>query len=316
MKPSRLRVLLVAAVVVAGGLLVFALANRDSSATASSDPHADPHITKAQMAKLLNATSAASTSTSQAELVAKGRALFRSTSLPREGESCQGCHTEGTANAGLGTTPHKMDPDKPLSDSNFDGLRDPPNLVNAGRTAPFFWIGNAPTLTQAVIGTITTHFKDGATQDDATTAEQAAALVAYISQLRAPRTAFDEGTMTPQQQAGLRVFQTKGGCIACHGGPDFTDNKLHATCVPQVDGANDPGATPADFNCATIGKPGLGAFNTPQLRDLAASAPYMHNGRFTTLDEVVRFYNQQSSIAPLGLTSREMDELVAFLETL
>ena len=102
MKLSRLRVLLIAAVVVAGGLLAFTIANRDSSATAASDPHADPHIPKAQMAKLLNAVSAASTSTPQAELVAKGRTLFRDPGVAKEGESCQSCHTEGTANAGTG----------------------------------------------------------------------------------------------------------------------------------------------------------------------------------------------------------------------
>ena len=322
MKLSRLRVLMIAAVVVAGGLLATTLANRDSAPTAvaSSDPHADPHIAKAQMAKILNAVSAVTSSKPQAELVAQGRAIFRSTTLPKQGESCQGCHTEGTANGGLGATAHKMDRAKPLSPSNFDGLRDPPNLVNAASTAPYFWLGDTPTLVAAAVGTIKTHFKDGATQPDATTAAQAAALAAYISQLKAPRTAFDEGTMTPQQQRGLRLFQTKGGCIACHGGPDFTDNKLHATCVPQIAGANDPGFTPPNFDCTLGGKlparVGLGSFNTPQLRDLEASAPYMHNGVFKTLKDVVDFYNTQSSIAPLNLTQAEVDDLVAFLQAL
>jgi cytochrome c peroxidase len=317
MKPSRQRVLLIAAVVVAGGLLAFTLAGRHgSTAAASTDPHADPHIPKAQMAEILNAVSAVTSSKSQAELVAQGRALFRDPTVARQGESCQSCHTEATANAPLGSTAHKMDPAQPLSASNFDGLRDPPNLVNAGSTAPYGWIGSAATLNAMVVGTIKTHFADGARQPDATTAAQAAELVAYISQLKAPRTTFDEGTTTAQQQRGLRLFQTKGGCIACHGGPDFTDNKLHATCVPQVPGGNDPGFTPPDFDCSTIGKPGLGSFNTPQLRDLVASAPYMHNGVFTTLKDVVDFYNTDSSISPLNLTPAEVDDLVAFLQSL
>src|SRR6476619_7414638 len=151
---SGLRLLIIAAVVVAGGLLATTLANRDSAPTAaaSSDPHADPHIPKAQMARMLNAVSAASSSKPHAELVAQGRAIFRSTTLPKQGESCQGCHTEATANGLLGATAHKMDPAQPLSPSNFDGLRDPPNLVNAGSTAPYFWLGDTPTLEAAAVG--------------------------------------------------------------------------------------------------------------------------------------------------------------------
>ena len=329
MKRSRARLLLVAVVVVAGGLLATTLANRGSAPPASSDPHADPHLSRAETARILNATSAADASTPAAELVADGRALFRDPSVARNGESCQSCHTEATANtkpdaegavSGLGTTPHTQTGSGKPTSGDFTGPRDAPNLVNAGRTAPYFWTGSRATLREAVIDTIKTHFKDGASQDDATTARQAAALVAYIEQLRAPRTAFDEGTMSAAAERGLRLFQTKGGCIACHGGPDFTDNRLHATCVPQAGaGDNDPGATvPGMFDCtkAPMGQAGLGAFNTPQLRDLAATAPYMHNGAFTTLEQVVEFYNEHSSIAPLGLTQDEIDDLVAFLKSL
>jgi cytochrome c peroxidase len=312
MKLTRLRLLLIAAVVVAGGLLATTLANNGSSA-AATDPHGDPNVSSATMARVLNATAAAS-SAPQAELIANGRTLFRSSRVAKSGESCQSCHSEGTANAGLGTTPHPV----AGNDGDFTGPRDPPNLVNVARTSPYFWTGSETTLTQTVVDTILNHFTDGKAQPAATTGQQAAAMVAYLKQLRSPLTKFDDGTMSLAAERGLRLFQTKGGCIACHGGPDFTDNRFHATCVPQMPGANDPGrVVPAMFDCTTIGAPpGLGAFNTPQLRDLVDSAPYMHNGRLATLTDVVNFYNTSSSISPLRLTPAEVNDLVAFLSSL
>jgi cytochrome c peroxidase len=59
-----------------------------------------------------------------------------------------------------------------------------------------------------------------------------------------------------------------------------------------------------------------GGFNTPQLRDLAATGPFMHNGVIKTLADVATFYDTQSSIAPLRLTQAEKDDLVAFMQSL
>ncbi|HEY3189262.1 MAG TPA: hypothetical protein VGJ70_17385, partial [Solirubrobacteraceae bacterium] len=189
---------------------------------------------------------------------------------------------------------------------DFTGLRDPPSLLGVDRTAPYFWDGSKPTLQRTVVDTILNHFKDGRDQPAETTGEQAAAIVAYLSTLRAPRTAFDSGTLSTSAQRGLRVFQTKGACTACHGGPDFTDNRLHETLVPQ----RRPGDT--DTGAASPAR----SFNTPMLRDVRNSAPYMHNGVFESLREVVEFYDQRSSVAPLHLTDQEVDDLVAFLNEL
>jgi cytochrome c peroxidase len=104
---------------------------------------------------------------------------------------------------------------------------------------------------------------------------------------------------------GEILFQGKGACAGCHRGPLFTDNGIHNTLVPQRNGWNDPGA-PAP----------PGGFNTPTLRDIRNTAPYMHNGVFNTLREVVEFYNARSSIAPLNLTPQEMDDLVAYMNAL
>ena len=138
---------------------------------------------------------------------------------------------------------------------------------------------------------------------------------------------------------GEKLFQGKGGCIECHGGPLFTDNLIHNTGVPQVTSraptgpatptidSNDTGgpAPPPDPSCAGTPPPpgcdpraadGSAFINTPQMRDLKDTAPYMHNGAFKTLKEVVQFYNTQSTLSPLNLTSNEVDDLVAYLNSL
>src|SRR3954451_18781379 len=127
---------------------------------------------------------------------------------------------------------------------------------------------------------------------------------------RRPRSAarrWDGGALARGAIGGETLFQGRGACIACHGGPLFTDNDMHNTLVPQRNGWNDPGATIKGF-------PGF--FNTPQLRDVRNTAPYMHNGVFKTLRDVIEFYNARSSIAPLHLTPQEMDDLVAYMDAL
>jgi cytochrome c peroxidase len=184
-------------------------------------------------------------------------------------------------------------------------------------------------------------------------ATMTAALSAYVKTLDPPTTAFDEGTMSAAALAGEKLFQGKAGCIECHGGPLFTDNLIHNTGVPQVDftspytGFAVPCRTdPSRAGHATrCDKPDLGApapalpaeckvatppagcepdprqadsafVNTPQLRDVRSTSPYMHNGAFKTLREVVDFYNTQSAVSPLNLSDAESAELVAYLEAL
>jgi cytochrome c peroxidase len=97
--------------------------------------------------------------------------------------------------------------------------------------------------------------------------------------------------------------------MGCHVGPLLTDNAVHATGVPKVTvDDTDPGAARSGIR--------RGAFNTPHLRDLTATAPYMHNGALATLEDVVEFYDDRSSVSPLDLTPSEVDDLVAYLETL
>jgi len=256
------------------------------------------HLTKPvsarEMRQVLEAADVIDTDVPNAELVAEGKHLFRDPALYQDGLSCQSCHTEGGANGDLGTQVH------PTAAGDFVGPRDPPSLWGVGETAPYLWTGSVPTLEELMPRLIRNFFKDGNP-----TGERVAALSAYLRSLSPPVSPFDLGTTSSAALRGQRVFQGKGGCISCHFGPLLTDNKLHNTLVPQMPGASDPGAANPPH-----------AFNTPQLRDVANTAPYMHNGAFTTLRQVVQFYDKTASTAPLNLTDQEMNDLVAYLDAL
>jgi cytochrome c peroxidase len=352
-KPIRL--LAAIAAIVLAGLAVAALArdNQPSPQLALvNTAHGKIDLGKGEQKRILNAVAAATSQTANDQLVAQGRQMFRDASLFNNGESCQTCHAEGSSSAKLGTINHDTQADtsvKPAPPTDFNGPRDPPALWDVAKTAPYFWNGNAPTLAAAVMGVVKGHMTLFQTGDCANTSSAAcdteagrriAALSAYVKTLQPPATAFDEGTLSPAALRGEKLFQGKGGCIECHGGPQFTDNLIHNTGVPQVDfkspfrpagsplvHSNDLGAPPppVDPACAganaaagcDVAPPATSPFiNTPQLRDLANTAPYMHNGAFKTLTDVVQFYNRQSTLAPLNMTDSEVADLVAYLDSL
>jgi cytochrome c peroxidase len=140
------------------------------------------------------------------------------------------------------------------------------------------------------------------------------AVQAYEATLIPDRTPYDLGTLTPNQQAGLNAFrgQPATGCTTCHVEPEFTDATVRlirvdpATGVPPPklaggdQGFHDVGAAPsaADHgrrdSLGGVYNPSPrndGAFKTAALRNVKLTAPYFHNGKLATLDEVVRFYN-------------------------
>jgi cytochrome c peroxidase len=158
-----------------------------------------------------------------------------------------------------------------------------------------------------------------------------------------------EKAMNRDEIAGLKLFLGKANCIQCHSGPLFTSNEFHNTGVPAPKGAAaDDGRRSGsrkllddEFNClgrfsdakasecgelrflATGSDKQAGQFRVPSLRNVAERAPYMHAGQFRTLREVVEHYNAapaapvgHSELHPLGLTSKEIDQLAGFLGTL
>lgn len=93
--------------------------------------------------------------------------------------------------------------------------------------------------------------------------------------------------LTDQEIKGLHLFRTKAGCINCHNTPLFSDNKFHN------DGQALYGSKMEDFGRYHITKKreDIGAFKTPSLRETALTGPWMHNGNFPSLKDVIEFYN-------------------------
>jgi cytochrome c peroxidase len=289
--------------ILAGGTALTLLAGGGDSEAVVKGAHGGS-IARTDLNRILLATERAGVAIPRGELEARGETLFNSAALAKPGESCASCHViGGGVNATLGTITH------PRGAGDFRGLRDAPSLWDIAKTAPYNWIGGNATLEAQATDAVTTHFKNDAAD---ATGERVAALVAFLKTIKAPVTRHDQGRLTDQELAGEEVFVGKGGCIACHGGPQFTDNLIHDTDVPQNDSAQLGGA--AD----DPGSPAVpGGFNTPQMRDLRNTAPYMHNGVFTTLEQVVDFYDTNAITGgPLRLTGAEKAALVAYLKTL
>ncbi len=129
----------------------------------------------------------------------------------------------------------------------------------------------------------------------------------------------DQTAMSVEAQRGLTIYEGKGNCTACHNGPNLTDWQFHNIGVDSEDKGRG-----AKMKTAEEKAEFRGAFKTPGLRNVALTAPYMHNGSVGTLEGVVEFYdrggdrkdNLSPLIKPLGLSDREKWDLIAFLNAL
>jgi cytochrome c peroxidase len=147
-------------------------------------------------------------------------------------------------------------------------------------------------------------------------------------------------------QRGLKLFIGRSGCVRCHKGPSFSDGEFHNTGLARsqdeamlgpasatVRKESSPamlalnGHSAEELGQLARGRRSRGEFKTPTLRNIAETAPYMHDGRFSTLREVVTYYSTLEGasfaafgvtppIRPLRLSEREIDDLVAFLKSL
>lgn len=170
-----------------------------------------------------------------------------------------------------------------------------------------------------------------------------------ISQ-NAPADAFfegDESAISEEAARGYELFTGEANCIACHNGPLVSDDSYYALGVAtHPDFYNNPlkqitfryeqaakgvpeevyRTTDEDLGLYYVTKQDIdkGKFRTPSLRDLCYTAPYMHNGIYATLEEVVAFYNagggespnKSDQIFPLGLSAEQQSDLVAFMESM
>jgi cytochrome c peroxidase len=164
------------------------------------------------------------------------------------------------------------------------------------------------------------------------------AVAAYERELATRNSPFDryargeDGALTGQQKLGLELFFTTARCASCHGGPMFSDFLFHVLGVPQEgEGKEVLHADDTGREEHTLSPADRYAFRTPTLRNVALTAPYMHDGVLATLEDVVRFYDQGAAprhpavgdalVDPLvrdtiGLTDGEVSAIVQFLEAL
>ena len=132
---------------------------------------------------------------------------------------------------------------------------------------------------------------------------------------------------TASEQSGYIIFMTeRGDCFHCHGNPLFTSNDYRNNGLDSIHNGQDLGRFLITGNANDKGK-----FSVPTLRNIELTAPYMHDGRYQTLEEVVEFYNSKVSInsqnidpimtkpakaSGLNLWPWEKEDLVNFLKTL
>jgi cytochrome c peroxidase len=270
-----------------------------------------------------------------------GRRLFFETALSRDRRvSCASCHapSNGFADAGrmvstgvFGLTTH----------------RNAPSLTNAGLATAFLFEGGVPTLElQALVPLLAPNemdmtapeiearvaadtfyvrlFRQAYGEGPVTLSGVTKALATYQRTLVSYRSPYDrwkagdETAMTAAAKRGEALFVgEKADCWHCHAPPLFTDGQFHNLGLDSV--LTDLGRALVTGLPADEGK-----FKTPGLRNVGVSAPYLHDGRFRTLTEVVDQYNKGEThhrnsdalMRPLGLTDAEVADLVAFLEAL
>ena len=273
------------------------------------------------------------------EKIALGARLFADPRLSGTGRhSCASCHRPALA---------LTDGRRQARALTGEALRrNTPALWNLAWSKQFFWDGRAPSLEAQVrmpieaademagdwpsilqrlaadAGVVSQFQVAFPTQPAISEDTVVKALASYVRSLVSPPARFDAwidgdvGTLSAAEQRGFRLFTGKAGCMLCHVGWRFTDDRFHDIGLP----GKDPGRA-----AIPDGTPGRSAFKTPSLREIALTAPYMHDGSLPTLAAVLSHYTggfvSRPTLAPhinrrLRLTVREKDDLIAFLRTL
>lgn len=272
--------------------------------------------------------------------VALGRRLFHERRLSRDGSlSCAVCHNPRLAFTNGRRTARGA--------NGASGTRNVPTLVNRAWGSSYFWDGRVTTLEQQALGPILNPDELGATPDavvalarssryrpqflaafgsEPTIFDVAAALASYVRTIVAGNAPFDRfvagetHALGDSARRGLVLFRTRARCTNCHAGPLLSDEQFHNTGVAWSAGTViDEGRYQVTRSAGD-----RGAFKTPTLREIARTAPYMHDGSFRSLEAVVEFYDGggrwnpglDRDIRPLHLSGREKKDLLAFLRSL
>ena len=267
-----------------------------------------------------------------------GKKLYFDTRLSvTSAQSCASCHSPGFGwgdglAVGVGHGMAKL------------GRRSP-TIVNAAWGAIFMWDGRLANLEEQALGPIQSPgemnmpieklmarlesipeykplFATAFPSEGMKAKTLAASIATYertVVSERAPFDAWIEGNekaISEEAKRGFAVFNTKAMCSSCHEGWNFTNDGFQDIGLPSKDiGRSEfvPGVVKMEH-----------AFKTPGLREIARRGPYMHDGSMATLEAVIDHYDRggvdrpsrSDLMKPLGLTSQEKTDLVAFLNTL
>ena len=223
--------------------------------------------------------------------------------------------------------------------------RHSPTIVNAAWGAIFMWDGRLANLEEQALGPIQSpgemnmpidqlmerlntipEYKPlfaaafpGEAMSPKTLAKAIATYERTVVSQRAPFDDWIDGNekaISEDAKRGFALFNTKAQCASCHEGWNFTNDGFQDIGLPSSDvgrGKFAPGVVKMEH-----------AFKTPGLREISRRSPYMHDGSLATLEAVVEHYNQggvdrpsrADLMKPLGLTTDEKADLVAFLNTL
>ncbi len=232
------------------------------------------------------------------------------------------------------------------------GRRNSPSITNMTARAHFFYDGRAATLEEQVLmpiqdtlemranaALVTARLRQHAYYGpafiqlfgkEADMAALAQTLAAFVRTLETGNTPFDRwmqgksGGMDAAAVRGRDVFMNKGKCFDCHFSPDFTGDEFrNVGLYTGRRNLQDRGRFDVTGDSTDLGK-----FKVPGLRNVAVTAPYMHNGMFKTLEEVIEFYDTPNQVVPGGinrdtllneplrLSPEEKSDLKIFLEAL
>ncbi len=272
--------------------------------------------------------------------IALGRRLFIDPILSRDSSiSCSSCHKDNLHfTDGLTVA---------LGIDGLLGTRNAPSIINAAYQPYFLWDGGVPNLEQQVLAPIDAHNEmdfdvnlvvnrlnriESYRNDFEKAYEQAPsvfaltrAIACYERTLFSGKSKFDEyqynhntAALSASEQNGMTLFfGERGECFHCHGEYNFTDNSFKNNGL-YLNYA-DSGRARITTLHSDVGK-----FKVPSLRNIAYTAPYMHDGSLATLEDVVEHYNtggkahfnKSALLKPLNLTTQEKIDLVNFLKAL
>lgn len=265
-----------------------------------------------------------------------GRALFFDVRLSFDNSvSCATCHSPQSAFTDTLRVSMGIDAQQ--------GERNAPTIINRAFSREQFWDGRASSLEEQSKGPLINPIEMGMPDHEAVVKklrtikgyrywfkrvfghdvninDLAKAIAAFERTVVSGGSKFDQymagnkRALSKSGKRGLALFEGKARCNQCHTGSNFTDEKYHNLGIDWDTAMVDLGRYKVTGNQQEIG-----AFKTPTLREIAHTAPYMHNGTFTTLEETVEFYNRGGIANPfldveMQRSNRTLEQILDFYE--